>query len=43
VREVVVNAWRLKEEDLIELRKAVSDFEVRVLEILSRSGGVRSG
>ena len=40
VREVIVSAWRLNEKDLVELRKAISDFEARVLEILSRSGGV---
>ncbi|MEM0014504.1 MAG: PadR family transcriptional regulator [Zestosphaera sp.] len=37
VRELVKGAGRLSESELIELRRAIADFETRVLEILASS------
>jgi len=34
VREIAINAWRLSDAELMELRKVIMDFESRVLEIL---------
>jgi DNA-binding PadR family transcriptional regulator len=39
VREIVVSAGRLSEAELMELRKAITEFEARVLEILTSSKG----
>lgn len=39
VREIVVNAGRLSDAELMELRKAITEFEARVLEILATPGG----
>jgi len=39
VREIVVSAGRLSEAELMELRKAITEFEARVLEILASSKG----
>ncbi|MEM2021072.1 MAG: PadR family transcriptional regulator [Zestosphaera sp.] len=35
VREITMSAGRLSEAELMELRKAITDFEARVLEILT--------
>lgn len=37
VRELAVNAGRLSDAELMELRKAIADFEARVLEVLTSS------
>ena len=39
VREIVVSAGRLSDAELMELRKAITEFEARVLEILASSKG----
>ncbi len=39
VREIVVSAGRLSDAELMELRKAITEFEARVLEILTSSKG----
>lgn len=39
VREIIMNAGRLSDAELMELRKAITEFEARVLEILMMSRG----
>ncbi|MEM0244801.1 MAG: PadR family transcriptional regulator, partial [Zestosphaera sp.] len=40
VKEIILNAGRLNDAELLELRKAITEFEARVLEILVTSRGV---
>ncbi|MEM1710104.1 MAG: hypothetical protein QW820_04340, partial [Sulfolobales archaeon] len=38
LRELVAIADKLSEEDLMELKKAVADFEARAINVMSRRG-----